>query len=199
MLVDLLMEGKLETSVAKRLFNRLAIEVGTVVGEKGYNYLATKLPELNKNKRGAPFFVLMDFKDTGALCPSDAILDLVKSPHRNPNLLLRLAVQEIESWLMADREGLAQYLSIPLSKLPRFPDRVARPKSLLVRLGSGSKKKVVRDGFIPMASASQGPGYTGLMQLFVENHWNIERAKERSSSLQRCLRRLEEFRDQTMM
>ena len=43
-------------------------------------------------------------------------------------LIFRVAVREIESWIMADRSNLAGYLRIPIDNFPLAPDDLDDPK-----------------------------------------------------------------------
>jgi hypothetical protein len=48
--------------------------------------------------------------------------------------MCRFAVNELESWLLADREGLANFLGIAVSRMPICPEREEFPKKTLVNI-----------------------------------------------------------------
>jgi hypothetical protein len=53
---------------------------------------------------------------------------------RHARLLLRLAVTEAESWLLADHDGIQAHFRIPRNKLPPRPDELDNPKAMLLQL-----------------------------------------------------------------
>lgn len=76
--------------------------------------------------------MLVDFKDTGLECPPAVVTAWLPQP--STNLLLRVVVPMIESWLLADREGLAAFLGVSPALLPTMPETLINPKQALVNL-----------------------------------------------------------------
>jgi len=70
--------------------------------------------------------------DAATACPGDYVRQFV--PQATNGFLLRLAVQAIEAWLLADREVCAEYLSVAESKIPQHPDLERNPKQTLLGL-----------------------------------------------------------------
>lgn len=112
-----------------------------------------------------------------------------------PRLLFRIAVREVESWLLADREGISQYLQIPLNKIPLQPEMEMNPKQTLINLARKSKKKRLISEIVPAigSKAPIGSLYNVRMGEFVIHQWNIQRASENSESLKRAMKRIVEF------
>jgi hypothetical protein len=115
-------------------------------------------------------------------------------PHAN--LVFRVAVREIESWLPADREGFADFLGIGSDLIPLQPDQIPDPKQTLVKLARRSRRRTLRESIVPRrgSTAVQGPDYNGCLGDFVRGHWNRNAAAERSPSLDRTWTRLMAFK-----
>lgn len=112
----------------------------------------------------------------------------------SPRLLIRLAVTEAESWLLADREGIAQALSIPLTRLPQRPDDEVDPKRVVLTLAVRSKRRVIRDELVSAVDRNKpGSGYNLHLCAFVRSHWEPQRAAQRSPSLARAVARISEL------
>ncbi|MFT3812529.1 MAG: hypothetical protein QM740_04030 [Acidovorax sp.] len=105
--------------------------------------------------------------------------------------VLRLAVNEAESWLLADREGLAQGLQVASGKLPRQPDEVMDAKGVMLQMLGKSKLRHIRDEAVSRTNpARQGPGYNLHLCEFVHTAWSAERARQVSPSLARACEHL---------
>jgi hypothetical protein len=52
-------------------------------------------------------------------------------PSIAPQMCFRTGVKEVEAWLIADRERLADFLRIPVSNVPMAPDSIEDPKIAL--------------------------------------------------------------------
>ncbi len=192
MQTDLLVEGLTDEIFVRRCFRDLGIEVGTVFGKRGVNYVREKARGFAYRGQYSPILILADFVDLKATCAPEAARLLVPAP---PVLtLVRLAVHEIESWLLASRSELATYFRIPLSMLPAAPDTVVDPKLALVNLARRSGKSRIRDMFVPRLGVSSivGQGYVDGFSEFMEGHWDLESAQENSPSLARFVDRAKE-------
>jgi hypothetical protein len=129
------------------------------------------------------------------LCIADADRQCVKSllsnnapSHSHPHFLLRLAVEEAESWLLADKGSFASFLAVPVNKIPDQPDTLSDPKQTILALSKRSRKRVLRDEMVsPFDNNKQGSGYNAHLTEFVRGHWNVDRAVQSSPSLARAL------------
>ncbi len=159
----------------------------------GYGYLKTQVAGFNQASRITPFLLLTDL-DTEDCAPS-LIADWLPST-RHSNFLFRVAVREVESWLLADQKGLAGFLSVSQAVMPRDPETLADPKRELVSLAKRSRRREIREAIVPRpkTTAKQGPDYNGCLSRFVSEHWNPHVAKTSSDSLRRILKRLNEFK-----
>lgn len=192
LVVDILVEGLLDETVARRLIEHCGHTPGHSFGKKGVNYLRLKAQGFGvKALYGNPILMLVDFKDTGLECPPAVVTAWLPQP--STNLLLRVVVPMIESWLLADREGLAAFLGVSPALLPTMPETLINPKQALVNLARKSRRKSVRAALAPAkgASALVGPEYVVALQEFVVQVWDVERAKLSAPSLQRAITRLQ--------
>ena len=188
--VILAIEDELSEAISTKILKNFGIEIITVLSEGGNAYLRQKAPELNRSAKGIDIFLLTDL-NSSKHCPLELINSWIKGP-LNPRFLLRVAIMEVESWLMADREGLAHFLAIPVNRIPTNTDDIPDPKEFLVSLARKSKKRKLRDELVPKQGAriSIGYGYNTRLSEFVREHWNLERAATVSPSLKRTLNRL---------
>ena len=129
--------------------------------------------------------------DGAETCPRSETLRLLKNAERSPNFLLRFAVAESESWLLADGEALMKFLGVGGTLALSSADSVGDPKALLIARARKSRRRDVRDG-VPPEEGSGGIGiaYNDILAEFVRKRWNPTRAAKRSKSLRRTLDRL---------
>jgi len=106
-----------------------------------------------------PVFMLTD-QDAPSQCPPQLVQAWTKG-ERNSKFFLRVAVMEVESWVMADRRGFADFLSIPVNRIPENTDVILQPKEFLVSLARLSKKTRLRQEIVPLPGATSkvGPEY----------------------------------------
>ena len=158
----------------------------------GKNKIRDKIKGINRAAQGYCYFVLTD-QDTEDRCPPTAINELPETIH--PNLLYRFAVMEIESWVMAHRQAIADFLSIPVSRIPTNTDTIEKPKEHLVSLARKSRSAKIKRDLVPRPTGTRavGPGYNDMLSEFVISHWDIEIAKQHSPSLHRTFSRLRQF------
>ena len=190
--VILAVEDALSDAVSTKILENFGIEIVQRIGYKGNSYLKQKAPGLNQTAKG-PYdvFILTDL-DSPQNCPPQLIQSWVKAP-LSSRFCLRVAVMEIESWIMADRGAIANFLSIPIHRIPHRTDDIPNPKEFLVSLARRSKKKRLREELVPdprATTAKVGPGYNSRFSEFVRDHWDLERAASVSASLKRTLDRI---------
>ena len=79
---------------------------------------------------------------------------------------------EVESWLMADQEAVAEFLSIPVKRIPLSTDSIPEPKEFFVSLARKSKKRRLRDELVPKPGAKipVGYGYNTRLSEFVRDY-----------------------------
>jgi len=160
----------------------------TSIDTRGVTKLKAALPRyLTQARHVQPVLCIAD---TDGQCPKQLLADWLSHPV-HPSLLLRLAVTEAESWLLADRAGLATAFGIPVNKLPHSPDEVPDPKRLILHLAQRSKRRHIRDEVVSRTDSSRpGSGYNLHLATFVRQQWNIDNAIAHSPSLARAFKRL---------
>lgn len=188
--VILAVEDELSEAISIQILKKFDIEIWDTIRGEGKTYLQQKALELNRSATGVAIFMLTDL-DSPRNCPPKLIRSWIKG-HLNPRFFFRVAVMEVESWVMADRKGIAEFLSISINRIPQNPDNIPNPKEFLVALARRSKKKTVRAALIPAQGTILpiGNEYNNFLSEFVQEHWNIERAATVSPSLKRTLDRL---------
>ena len=186
----------MEDAVAKRVAGECGFVVVEVFGKQGWSYVQSRIPALNRAAALIPHLALVDFMDIRPRPDCPASLVGAWLPGRHPNMLFRVVVREIESWILADREGIAKLLHVSVSRVPRLPEEEPDPKRTVVNLARHSRSRRMREALVPRAgsTAQVGPDYNTLLESFILHEWNPAPARLRSPSLDKCLRRLEELR-----
>ena len=193
--VHLAVEDDLSEAVIRRLLLHTGRDyaIGMVFGRGDFGYLRTRANNFNAAAAsGTPILLLTDLDQHP--CPS-GLMDDWLDIEAHANLVFRVAVREVESWLLADREGFADFLGIDVVNIPLQPDQVADPKRSLVNLARRSRSRMLRESIVPRrgSTAVQGPDYNGCIGEFVRNEWNPDAATHCSPSLGRAWGRLISF------
>ncbi|MEK6677205.1 MAG: hypothetical protein AABZ47_16325 [Planctomycetota bacterium] len=193
--VDLVVEDELSEAVARRALDCTGkpFLVGAAYGKTGFGYLKKRILGFNKAAKSTPYLVLTDLDKSS--CPPDLITDWFGQTQRHPNLLFRVAVREVEAWLLAHREAFARFCGIAAKNIPKNVDQIEDAKQFLIRLVSKSKRRTVREDIVPSRTsfAKQGPAYNLRMTEFVNRHWDPRIASKCSESLSRTLSALDRF------
>ncbi|MEJ0002375.1 MAG: hypothetical protein WDN30_00025 [Pararobbsia sp.] len=138
----------------------------------------TKLiPSLSRYAKQATYVQpVLCIADTDGKCPLELVGDWLPN-HAPNNLMLRLAVVEAESWVLADRRGFSDAFQVALNKLPVNLDDEPDPKRFRLNLISKSRKRSFRDDMISQTDRSKpGAGYNVHLGEFVRSRWNVQKA-----------------------
>ncbi len=155
----------------------------------GYGALKKKTPNYQRIGRHMPVLMLTDLD--ACACPAKLIDDwLGVSP--SEGFLFRICVREIEAWLLAHREAMAEFLSIDLSKIPLAPEGLKNPKEELIRLAQKAPRQI-RMGLTPEGSATIGPRYNELLVGFIRDQWDPVVAGKNAPSLNRARERIRQL------
>lgn len=156
--------------------------VGSCFSQGGSGNLKRKIPAFNNAAKGTPFFVLTDLNEYE--CPPVLMQEWLSMP-KHPNLFFRVAVREVESWLLAHRDALSKYLGIRREQIPLEVDNIINPKQLLIKLARKSRYRNKREAIVPApgSTAKVGPNYNGCLISFVTKNWNVPVAMRFSPSL----------------
>jgi hypothetical protein len=186
-------EDPLSEAVTRKLFAEVRpdLAITSFLGNRGNGYLRAKARELNRVAAKVPTFLLTDL-DSPAACPPGLISDWLDGQLAG-NLLFRVAVVEVESWVLADREHVAAFLGVPEHRIPAETDAIADPKQFLVNLARRSRSAALRTDLVPAAGSTAvvGPMYNPRLVTFVSSQWSARRAGTASASLARTVDRLQ--------
>ena len=166
--------------------------IGSCFGRSGFGYLKKSINGFNNAAKGTPFLILTDLDQTD--CPPLLINEWLSAPKHN-NLLLRIAVREVEAWLLAHRSAFAAFLGIRETLIPNHPDELIDPKRFLIELTAKSRKRRLRDAIIPTAGSTAriGPDYNGQLISYVQNKWKVKEAINHSQSLSKAFHAMRTF------
>jgi hypothetical protein len=155
----------------------------------GFGYLYSKMDSWQKISKQIPVFIFTDL-DTLECAPS-LIEKWCRGIPLGDNLHIRVAVREVESWLLADKEAMRVLIG-GKGNIPNRPDELNDPKLELLKLANKASRDVRLD-LVSQTSSSlkQGLGYNARLISYVQGLWSPERAADNSPSLQRTRSRLE--------
>jgi hypothetical protein len=192
--VTLVVEGTVDEAVVSSIVRSCGFERGTVYGRSGKDLIRRRIDGYNRAAQRSPWFVVVDLDEEKG-CAPDLVLDWL--PNRAPRMCLRVAVREIESWLMADADRFASFLGINSSLVPANPDAISDPKAFVVSLARRSRRAAIRNEMVPRQGSGrqEGAAYSSRLIEFVTapiNAWRPEAARRSSESLDSaiaCLQR----------
>ncbi|MGB4849453.1 MAG: hypothetical protein WBP41_16125 [Saprospiraceae bacterium] len=155
------------------------------------------------NRLDSPIFLLTDLDSYP--CPPALIASWFGEENISENFIFRIAQEEAETWLMADRQGFSKWLHVDVSLIPE-PTIVDRKKKtteiifpikpslfLMLNIASQSKNKKLKEDLMPLSGARKGPAYNSAIIPYIENIWNVENASTNSFSLTKAIERLQNF------
>jgi hypothetical protein len=191
MYFNFLVEGYVDEALAKKLIHHCGHHhSGVTYGIKGWTYIQAKAKAFDQTCHGVGLLTLVDLMDTKEVCPSVVLNDWV--PNRNPLHIFRVVIREAESWILADRESIAEFLAVPVVKIPDSPEELDDPKRSLINLARTSRRKAIREALVPKdgTSASEGPLYSSEITKYIAEKWDPRRASARAPSLAKSIDRL---------
>jgi hypothetical protein len=192
--INIVFEDDLSGVVIRKILQgRGGYEVGRCFLGRGFGNIKKKIDGFNKAAKGMPYLVLTDLDKEE--CAPTLIQDWMKNVPLHQNLLFRVAVREVESWVLADRDNFAEFLGVEKVLIPVDVDEIGDPKDHLVNLVRKSSKRKLRDDIVPKkgSTARQGPNYNGPLISFVKKFWNPDEAMHNSPSLRRTIKAIKHF------
>lgn len=132
----------------------------------------------------------------------DCVVELLKKyagNWKNQHLAINIAIDEGETWLMADRRNFSDYFGLKLSLIP---DKKENSQELsesipyktilyfLQQLVPHSRKKKVLKNLTCERPGKKPPTYNALWAEFIEKYWDIAIASNNSDSLLRAITRV---------
>ncbi|MBI4442153.1 MAG: hypothetical protein HY649_02115 [Acidobacteria bacterium] len=187
--ISAVVEGRLDEAIMRAVIRHAGGVPGPIYGKKGKQYIQRNLNGYNQAANHAPWVVLVDLDQDADCAPP---LRAAWLPHAAPLMCFRVAVREVEAWIMADRARLARFLGVEVRSVPDDAEAVADPKDVLVRLARRSRWKDIRQDMVPRPHSGRetGPAYNARLIEFVGDEtkgWRPEVAAHACESLRRCL------------
>ena len=162
--IALATEDELSEAVGVRLVAKTvpSLEIGLRLRKGGFGYLRSRLNNFYQIARRQPVLLITDLNSYP--CAAALIAEWSRRIPRNDGLLFRVAVREIESWLLADHEAMRSLLGSRATRLPEHPDTLADPKRTLLDLAKVAPRHVRTDLRAEVgAIAAQGLGYNRVL------------------------------------
>src|SRR5271168_5179378 len=187
-------EGITDEALLRRVCRHVGTEAPTVYGKNGKEWLVRSLPGYNNSARFRHWLVLIDL-DREPCAPTARARWL---PEPAGLMCFRIAVRELESWILADAERLADYIRVEREYVPGTPDDIADPKEALLDVIKRSRSRAIREDMLPRPGSGQkiGPAYASRLIEFLQEApggWRPEVAATHSASLMRCIKALEQL------
>jgi len=180
-------EDVLTEVVCERVASELGLSIFLRLRRGGSGYLKSRIGSFIEMARQYPVVVVTDLDDVS--CAPRLVRDWTHRHNLPERFFLRVAVREVESWIMSDYESFGRFIN---TKIDFVPENVQDPKAKLLHLASRAPR-LVREELVTStgAIASQGVGYNTKLSEFVARDWCPRRASENSDSLRRMMERLE--------
>lgn len=83
--------------------------------------IKSKIKDFNRLSTNTPVILLTDLDCN--TCPPLYLSALMDGDLKNDAFILSIAVDEVEAWLLADRNGFAQHFSVDITLIPK-PSRI---------------------------------------------------------------------------
>ena len=193
-LLYIAVEDELSEVVTREIIRQCGgrFEPSPIYCRGGAGYLRRKVEDFNRTARGVPFFVLTDLDQHE--CPPALVESWLRTP-KHSNFIFRVAVREVEAWVMAHRQAFADFLGISLDLIPVQVEEIDNPKEFLVRLAGRSRRADLRGDLAPRpgSTAKVGRAYNSALSRFVMKSWNTFEAAENSVSLRGTVEALLKF------
>jgi hypothetical protein len=192
--INLVFEDELQRSVLERLlqFSNRNYVIGHSFPGYGYGYIKKQISSFNHAAKVMPYLVIVDLDDN--ICAPKLISEWLGDAI-DPNLIFRIAVHDIEAWIIADKDNFANFFGLS-NKLMKFNvEEIPRAKTCVLHLMQKSRKPSLRKDMLPMegSTARIGPNYNLILSQFVKSDWKPDTAAKNSDSLRRAIQALKIF------
>jgi len=193
--INVVVEGNLDEYVVRKIIHfcnpPLKFTIAVLV-KNGKEAILKKIKGYNEAAKTSLWFVLVDLDRDN--CPPELVNTWFKDVSIARFLCFRVAVREIEAWLLADRKNIARFLCINEKSVPNDPETIPDPKREIIDLAKRSRKRYIRQGIVPneISYAREGPAYSSILAEFVSQHWDVNNACKQSPSLLRTIQCLQQ-------
>lgn len=164
-----------------------------------------KIKELNKLAQTKPVILLtdLDVEDCAPILKQK----LLNGDIQSADFLINIAIDEAEAWLMADRDGFASYLSVPVNQIPSSKlqklggmkpvnemDFSCKSSYQLTHvIAPESSDSNLKQQISVTGVAAKGKEYNSAILPFIKDKWDITVAMQNSDSLSRMVNRLKDL------
>ncbi len=174
--------------------HKLLFHQGFPALTRGSGDLRKKCPAFLNMARSGIFTVAIADLDT-TVCAEALVREWFAIDPTSPlalptEVVFRVAVREVESWIMADHKAWADYIEIAADNFSTTPDSLDDPKRHLLDVVRRKGRKNRHKAMLPSGTANIGPGYNNTLCRFVEEHWSPNRASQKSPSLRKAMNAL---------
>lgn len=188
-------EDQLSTTVATRLVTDCdrRWKVGVPITTGGAGKLFAELPQYLQIANSLPVFLLTDLD---RLDCAPTLAQQYRPPRGWPErFLFRIAVREVENWLLADHQGFSKFTGIPVNKLTPASESITDPKQHLLSLVHRHASSDMKARLVTRHSGGLRPGtaYNATLSEFAAHIWQPVHAEQHSDSLKRARQRLSEL------
>ena len=185
--IQLAVEDDLSEWILRRVLHSRRYTIGGVFGRNGSGYLRKRVQGFNNAAQGCPWILLTDLDQYA--CPPELINAWI-GDRRHRHFLLRVAVREVESWLLGDSSGFGAFLRSRRKPVLVRPEEIQSPMEELLKWAASSRSNSVREALVRVDRTGrlfQGPDYNGTLGCFVMGKWNVDAARRSCPSLDRLL------------
>lgn len=163
---------------------------------------SNNIEKYNRLALNTPVILLTDLDDSQ--CAPVKRQQILHGIEQNPMFIINIAVEEAETWLMADKDNFISYFCVE-DKIPNAlpckmygkKERVEtlytyKPSLYMMReIIPTSTNPSIQKQLTPKEGAKKGPEYNIAMTPFIQKIWNPENARSKSYSLNGMIERLQ--------
>lgn len=195
--ISLAIEDDLSEAVLRKILNEREIvyHVGLVFKKNGFGYLKKSCSAFNNMAKASPVLLLTDLDQNP--CPPALIDDWLSQP-RHPRFLFRIAIHEVEAWLLAHDKALQKFLGLRRNLHYPTPEILLDPKAELLKIAVLSPRREIREDLTRRdygGNLKQGPAYNSTLTAFVNSLSSFAAVADKCSSLCRLLKSLQALED----
>lgn len=135
-----------EEAMTKIIASKQRFKIRYSLGKKGCGYLTSNLEKFNTLANSHYVLLVLDLDNKNDL---QDFKNNIEGQVRNKNEKLKIIVpvREIESWLLADREGLSNFLAVSKDKIDREPELLLDPKEKIINLARQSRDSNIKKAY----------------------------------------------------
>lgn len=191
--IHLAVEDDISECILRRLLRERPVEyaIGHVFKGGGFGYLRKKCPAFNNLATICPVLMLTDLDQRP--CAPHLLKDWLSMP-KHRDFLLRIAIREVEAWLLAADASFGRFLGLRGACTIPQPESLPDPKSALLKIALTCPRRDLREALVRQdanGNLKQGPAYNSTLAAYVNESWLLDVAAQRCPSFQRLLHALD--------